>query len=53
MEIQLENIRQRDSRIRDSLVELTTLPKMPHSHIITRVLGDGKKTTHVQFQLGM
>ena len=53
MEIQLENIRQKESRIIDSLAGLTTVPKMPHSHIITRVLGNRKKTTHVQFQLWM
>lgn len=45
MEMQLESMRQTESKLRDPLVGVTTsVPKMPHSHRTTRIFEEwGKK----------
>lgn len=50
MEVQLENITQTESGIRDLLVGNTAVPQMPHSPSITRILEEGKKKNQVKFQ---
>lgn len=53
MEMQLESMRQIESRLRDPLVGITSVPKMPHSHRTTRMLEEWGEKMNVKFQLWM